>query len=125
MLIFLVKLIVEVIAMHLDVSKLKSTLESWGNVQVLISKVEMGDVDRTVININDLSFQSYGNHTDDYLSEETLQLVGKGYQVMDDTDIPIPYETYDIPVEGVIDFQNDGDRIHLVTNRASYTLTKM
>jgi hypothetical protein len=111
--------------MNLDVSNLKSTLESWGNVQVLISKVEMGDVDRTVINLNDLSLESTSRDTDDYLSDQTLQIVGKGYQVMEDTKVSIPYETYDIPVEAVIDYQNDGDRIHLVTNRASYTITRM
>jgi hypothetical protein len=111
--------------MNLDINQLKSTLQSWGNVQLLISKVEMGDVDQTVINLSELGFERYERHTDDYLSSATLQLVGKGYQVMEDTDIPMPYQTYDIPVEDVLDFQNDGDRIHLVTNRASYTITKM
>jgi hypothetical protein len=111
--------------MNLEISKIKSTLESWGDVQVLISKVEMGDVDRTIINLSDLSFETNSPDTDDYLSNQTLQLIGKGYQVTDNNDIAIPYGAYDIPIENVVDFQNDGDRIHLVTNRASYTISKM
>jgi hypothetical protein len=102
-----------------------STLRSWGKVQVLISKIDNGDIDQTVIQLNELSIEQREPDTDDYSSEATLELQGEGFQVLQDSVAALPYQSYDIPFEEIMDYHFDGDRLYLSTNRATYTITPL
>lgn len=108
-----------------EIDKLVSSLQAWGGTQVLISKEENGDRDRTVMKLEEISFADNGESIDGYVAPFSLQLAGNGRAIMNDTEIPMPSATYDIPMNQLYDAHFDGMRLYVTTDRGSYTISRI
>ncbi|HET7521975.1 MAG TPA: hypothetical protein VFJ73_01495 [Bacillales bacterium] len=108
-----------------EIYTLISSLKTWDGQQVLISKDENGDRDQTVMKLNDISVKNRGDTIDDYVAPAALQLKGEGRALMEDTDVPIPAGTYDIPLDQLYDAHFDGMRLYVSTDRGSYTISRI
>jgi hypothetical protein len=118
----------EVIMMHSNqnnVEEIVNALKAWDDQQILISREENGNLDQTVITLNDISIDDHGETIDGYVSPVSLLLEGNGRAVMEDTDVPMPSSTYDIPIDQVYDAHFDGIRLFVTTDRGSYTITRL
>lgn len=104
---------------------LYSSLKNWNGEEILISKTENHDGDQTVLTLDDVSITERGMTIDGYVSPLALKLRGEGRVVMEDTDVPLPAASYEIPLTGVEDAHFDGNWIYLLTERASYMITKL
>lgn len=110
---------------HNDIETLTEALNAWDGQQILISKEENGDQDQTVMRLNEVSLNERGQTIDGYVSPVSLLLEGDGRAVMEDTDVPMPSSSYDIPVNEIYDAHFDGLRLYVSTNRGSYTISRL
>lgn len=108
-----------------ELNTLISSLSAWDGKQILISKDENGDRDQTVLRLDDISIINRGETIDNYVSPASLKLQGDGYAILNDTDVPMPSASYDIPIDAVYDAHFDGMRLYLSTDRGSYTISPM
>lgn len=108
-----------------ELQSLISSLKTWDGRQVLISKEENGDRDQTILKLEDVLIANHNDTIDDYLSPVSLQLMGPGRAVMNDTDVPMPSALYDIPIDELYDAHFDGMRLYMTTGRGSYTISRM
>ncbi|GGH75434.1 hypothetical protein JOD43_000524 [Pullulanibacillus pueri] len=99
-----------------------SYLKAWEGSQILITKEEEGDIDQTVIDLHRLDFENYDNAFDDYLPQAALQLAGPG-QTLGETDSPLPYAQFDIPVDHLSEVQCSSEEIFIKTDRGTYMLS--
>ncbi|HET7627346.1 MAG TPA: hypothetical protein VFK44_03060 [Bacillales bacterium] len=106
----------------LDLRRLAESLKQWDDQQVLITKRENGDVDRTIMELEDVCVTHAGQSIDPYFSQTYLQLEGDGRAVMNDTEIPMPSASYEIPVDHLHDADFDGTKLSLTTDRGTYTI---
>lgn len=108
-----------------EIEELISSLRAWDDAEVLISKEEKGDRDQTVLKLSDISLTNNGETIDGYFAPLSLQLSGDGRTIMEDTDVPLPSGTYNIPMNELHDAHFDGMRLYVTTDRGSYTISRM
>ena len=106
-----------------ELNELIASLKKWDGRDLLISKQENGDRDQTVLRLEDIEMKSRGNTIDGYVSDASLQLKGMGRAVLNDTEVPMPSASYDIPIDAVYDVHFDGMRFYMSTDRGSYTIS--
>lgn len=106
----------------MDIQKAKETINHWVGQDVLLIKEEDGDVDETIISLNDVTFVERKPTIDGYVLPRALQLHGSGYVVLEDRNAPLPNDAYDIPLSEDLHIHTDEGALLIETSRASYTI---
>lgn len=105
-----------------QINAIQQSLSSWGGQRILITKEENGDLDQTILNLERVEMDE--NHfIDDYTPDHSIQLVGNGQTVFEHGNMPLPYQSYDIPIENIYKVSADQGRILIRTDRGTYTIT--
>jgi hypothetical protein len=101
----------------------KEALNKWVGSEITIFKEEDGDIDRTAVLLQDTEIEKL-NQIDDYILPFSLRLKGPGVVIADEENSPLPYQTYEIPFEHIVENHVQENEISFTTNRAVYTITK-
>ncbi|HET7657176.1 MAG TPA: hypothetical protein VFK37_02710 [Bacillales bacterium] len=108
---------------QVELSELIASLKKWDGRDLLISKQENGDRDQTVLKLENIEIKERGQSIDGYVSDASLQLKGQGRALLEDTEVPMPSASYDIPIDALYDAHFDGMRFYMSTDRGSYTIS--
>ncbi|MFT9846544.1 hypothetical protein [Aneurinibacillus sp. REN35] len=104
--------------------QIKQLLSRWQGKTLQITKEEDGDTDIITLLLHQVHVEDRPHTGDEYLPSCTVKLEGSGtIQNEDGEQIPIPYESYDIPLEEPINSHPDTEAVHIQTERASYHIT--
>ncbi|WCK52720.1 hypothetical protein PP175_14920 [Aneurinibacillus sp. Ricciae_BoGa-3] len=101
----------------------QEALNNWVGSEITIYKEEDGDIDRTAVLLQDTEIERI-NPIDDYILPFSLRLKGPGIVIADEEQSRLPYQTYEIPFEHIMERHVQENEISFKTNRAVYTITK-
>lgn len=102
-----------------------SALDRLKGNGVIITKDEIDDRDETSMQLESFALENYERPVDDYLSATTLQLAGGGETITDEHSEPLPYSSYDIPLEDIQSFNVTDGQVYLKTSRGEYTISSL
>lgn len=102
--------------------EVKDMIRPWMDQHVLLTKHEDGDIDKTVLKLKAITIVEREPSIDDYVSPQALQLHGNGFVLFKDRRTPLPYERYDIPLTDQLHVHRREGALHIVTERAQYTI---
>jgi hypothetical protein len=109
----------------LQIEELMAFLNQWNGQEVQIIKEEDGDMDLTVMTLNQTSLIERTPTIDGYVSPLSLRMEGNGYVVHENNHLEeLPLATFDIPVDSLREDHFDGTRLTLLTDRGTYTISK-
>ncbi|PAV31651.1 hypothetical protein CIL05_03055 [Virgibacillus profundi] len=107
----------------LSVEEFNEQLKQWHGQTVKITKHEMDDLDKTLLNLNTISYSTDAGTIDDYKSMHTLNLNGDGkIETTANQFEPLPSALYEIPLEDTSLYEFDGTRFIVSTDRAVYKI---
>lgn len=111
---------------YLSIETFNKQLQQWNGNTILISKKELEDEDETIMELQDVTYQTNTRRLDDYQPMHTLQLNGTGKIENEAQNLqPLPSSVYEIPLEDSSRYQFDGSRFMLTTDRGKYTIEKV
>lgn len=111
---------------YLSIEGFNDQLQQWNGNTVKISKHELEDVDETIIELQDVTYETNTRRMDDYQPMHTLKLNGTGKIENEAHNLqPLPSSVYEIPLEDSSHYQYDGSRFILTTDRGTYTIEKL
>ncbi|WP_051331225.1 hypothetical protein [Aneurinibacillus terranovensis] len=102
-------------------SELKAKLDQWIGQELLITKEEDGDIDKTHLSLKNTDIEQV-NSIDDYVLPFVLRLKGSGEVITDDGESPLPYECYEIPFKHITKSSMTDAELSFQTDRAIYKL---
>lgn len=109
----------------MNVQDMKTMLDHLVGHDILLTKREDGDIDKTIISLQSVSLVERGETIDGYVSPAALQLRGQGYVLQDNQKSPLPHQRYDIPLTDELNIRDDGDNMLLIeTERANYAIAR-
>ncbi|MDL4840892.1 hypothetical protein [Aquibacillus rhizosphaerae] len=108
---------------YLSVEEFNELLQKWNGQTIKITKNELDDDDKTVMELNSISYARDTRRIDDYEPMHALYLNGTGY-VQTDANEPqsLPESHYEIPLEDSTLYQYNNSQFHLITDRGTYTI---
>ncbi|WLD94802.1 hypothetical protein [Alkalihalobacillus sp. AL-G] len=106
----------------METEQLIGTLNNWVSQQLLIQKEEMNDLDETFLTLEDVRYKPQPRDTEDYMEGNTLQLSGEGLILEGQMTASLPYESYDIPLEGLENVMIAEDNLSFDTARGRYRI---
>ncbi|WP_047151061.1 hypothetical protein [Aneurinibacillus tyrosinisolvens] len=108
-----------------EVSQLKDALDAWCGQTLLITKEEDGDTDSTILQLDEVVVKEREETVDDYIPSRSLLLKGNG-SVRSETAVaaPLPYESYEIPIEEIYESELGAADVQIVTDRARYRIVR-
>lgn len=107
----------------LSVEEFNTLLNQWNGKNIVISKLEMGDEDETVMALKTVSYSKDTRRIDDYEPMHALQLNGSGeIETEANNSESLPESLYEIPIEDSTQYQFDGRKFSLITERGIYTI---
>lgn len=107
----------------LSVEEFNALLNQWNGHDIKILKYEMGDEDETTMALKTISYSKNTRRIDDYEPMHALKLNGIGkVETEDQEHKPLPKSLYEIPIEDSTQFQFDGKKFSLITDRGIYTI---
>lgn len=111
---------------YVSIETFNEQLQQWNGNTVKISKHELEDEDETIMELQDVTYQTSTRRLDDYQSMHTLQLNGTGKNENEAHDLqPLPSSIYEIPLEDSSRYQFDGSRFVLTTERGKYMIERV
>lgn len=111
---------------NLSIETFNEQLQQWNGNTVKISKHELEDKDETILELQDVIYETDTRRLDDYQPMHTLKLNGTGKIENEAHNLqPLPSSVYEIPLEDSSQYQFDGSRFVLNTDRGRYTIEKM
>ncbi|WP_431802299.1 hypothetical protein [Halobacillus andaensis] len=110
----------------LTVEEFNQLLQQWSGETIKITKQELEDEDSIIMQLNDISYETDTRRLDEYEPMHALHLNGTGTTQTNEQDLqPLPSSLYEIPLEDSTQYQFEGDRFSLVTERGSYTIERV
>src|SRR5699024_7085493 len=110
----------------LSIETFNEQLQQWNGNTVKISKYELADEDETIMELQDVTYQTNSRRLDDYQPMHTLILNGTGKIENEEHDQkPLPLSEYEIPLEDTSRYQFDGSRFVLNTDRGKYMIERV
>lgn len=107
----------------LSIEAFNELLNKWNGKKIKIAKHEIGDDDETFMKLRDISYAKDTRRIDDYVPKHALQLNGVGEVENEDNELePLPSSEYEIPLEDSAEYQFDGNKFTLNTDRGVYTI---
>lgn len=107
---------------RMNIQETRDMINQWAGQDVLLIKEEDGDVDKTVISLKDVTFSQRGATIDDYVSPDTLQLHGEGYVLLEDQNVPLPNDSFDIALSDDMAIRSENGTLEIRTDRAAFTV---
>jgi hypothetical protein len=104
-------------------SEVRNTLADWVGGHIIIEKKEQDDLDKTIMKLEDFTFQHRGESVDDYTASTLLQLKGEGKVISDEAAVPLPHSIFEIPLEELDNVKKEATELVFFTNRASYHIS--
>ncbi|MDP4551815.1 hypothetical protein Q9251_13125 [Alkalihalobacillus macyae] len=102
---------------------LRNALTEWIGGHLIIEKKELDDVDKTIMKLEDFTFQHRGETVDDYTASTLLQLKGEGKVISDEATVPLPHSLFEIPIENISEVNHQTTELMIATERASYHIS--
>jgi hypothetical protein len=108
----------------LSVEEFNALINQWVGNPVKITKHEMDDVDRTVMNLTDVSYERNTRRIDDYVPMHNLLLSGNGQieTLATMSNQPLPSSVYEIPLQDNSLYEYDGEKFFITTDRGVYKI---
>ncbi|WP_404450615.1 hypothetical protein LG329_09675 [Virgibacillus necropolis] len=107
----------------LSVEEFNELIKQWTGKNIKISKQEIRDNDETLMKLEDISYSKDTRRIDGYEAMHAIQFNGSGKIENEDHNFkPLPSSTYEIPLEDTTQYQYDGSRFALNTDRGAYTI---
>ncbi|MCT2535243.1 hypothetical protein NC661_21170 [Aquibacillus koreensis] len=108
---------------YLSVEEFNELLQKWSGEKINIFKHELEDDDRTLMELDSISYIKDTRRLDDYEPMHALLLNGKGNIETDKEGFqPLPSDYYEIPLEESTLYQFDQSQFSLITERGTYTI---
>lgn len=98
-------------------------LEAHINQTLLIRKEEQGDIDKLRLTLEHIAFRNNKQGSDDYTNGKALLLQGNGVVINGHEELPLPQNTFVVPLNGLRNVSDGQEQLKLETERASYTFT--
>lgn len=108
----------------LSVEEFNELLNNWNGQSIKISKIELNDIDETLMHLQHISYETNTRRIDRYEPMHSLQLNGIGnvHTEAMDSKQPIPSSVYEIPLEDTSLYEFDGSTFLLSTSRGVYKI---
>ncbi|SDQ06083.1 hypothetical protein [Virgibacillus salinus] len=107
----------------LSIEEFNELLNNWNGQTIKISKIELDDVDETLIQLKNISYSTNTRRIDDYEPMHALQFNGIGNVNTDSKEHqPLPSEIYEIPLEDSSLYEFNGSSFLLSTSRGVYKI---
>jgi hypothetical protein len=97
-------------------------LEEHRDQSILIHKLEQADSDHVRIRLSGVEYKPETESIDGYTNESALRLLGQGTVFNGGQSLPLPYDSFIIPVSGLTLMESVDNRMILKTDNAEYTL---
>lgn len=112
--------------LFLTIDELNDLLNQWTGQYIRVTKHEIDDLDRTVIDLESISYNKSHDTIDDYQSKYTMHLNGVGHVMTEQNKArPLPENQYDIPLEEDALYEFDGAGFIISTERGIYKIDIM
>lgn len=112
--------------MPVNVREAKKMIDQWAGRDILLTKEEDGDIDQTVMTLENASIVERKESIDDYVSPTALQLHGEGYVIFDgERQAPLPNNAYDIPLTDNVHMHAGENTLFIETERAKYSVANV
>lgn len=93
--------------------------------ELMIGRNEIIDLDEVELQFDHATLgQNDYEDPDDYVTKKAILLHGKGLIRCEPVDEELPFDAYEIPVEGAWRVETDDDSVHIKTERANYLIQK-
>lgn len=105
----------------LTIEQFNDLLKQWNGKNIKISKVEMDDYDETLMQLQNISYETNRGSIDDYEPIHSLKLIGDG-KIQTDTGNyqDLPSSMYEIPLQDSTLYEFDGTEFLISTDRGVY-----
>lgn len=108
----------------LSIEEFNALMQQWSGRKIKITKHEINDIDRTVMNLQSVSYDQNTRRIDDYAPKYSLLLNGDG-QIETLTALsnePLPSSNYEIPLEDNSLYEFNGKKFIITTDRGIYKI---
>lgn len=107
----------------LTIEQFNELLKKWNGKTVKITKLEMDDLDETILDLSAILYSAETKDIDGYEAMHTLNLNGDGIiQTTADQFQPLPATLYEIPLQDSSLYEFDGSCFIISTDRAVYKI---
>ena len=108
----------------LSVEEFNVLLQQWSGRTIKITKHELDDVDQTVLNLQNISYDQNLRRIDDYVPKHSLLLHGDGQieTLTTMSNVSLPSSNYEIPLQDDSLYEFNGETFVLTTNRGVYKI---
>lgn len=108
----------------LSVEEFNVLLRQWSGRTIKITKHELDDVDQTVLNLQNISYDQNLRRIDDYVPKHSLLLHGDGQieTLTTMSNVSLPSSNYEIPLQDDSLYEFNGETFVLTTNRGVYKI---
>ncbi len=108
----------------LSIEEFNALIQQWNGRSIKITKHEMDDVDQTVMNLSDVSYEQNTRRIDDYVPMHNLLLNGDGHieTLAAMSTQPLPSSVYEIPLQNNSLYEYDGEKFFITTERGVYKI---
>ncbi|WP_246206770.1 hypothetical protein [Virgibacillus ihumii] len=108
----------------LSIEEFNELLTQWNGQTIKISKLELDDLDETIVALDHISYAANTRRLDDYEPMHALQLNGTGNIQTDTASASqvLPSSLYEIPIEDDSLYEFDGTRFLISTTRGVYKI---
>ncbi|MFD1451852.1 hypothetical protein [Oceanobacillus sojae] len=108
----------------LSIEEFNTLIQQWNGEKIKITKHEINDIDQTIINLQNISYDQNMRSTDGYVPKHSLLLNGDGQietlAAMDNE--PLPSSTYEIPLQDDSLYEFNGKKFFITTDRGVYKI---
>lgn len=109
--------------LFLTIEEFNELLNRWTGQYIRVTKHEIDDLDETIIELEDISYNKNHDSIDDYQSKYTMHLNGEGQVLTEQNKArPLPENQYDIPLEEDTLYEFDGSQFIISTERGIYKI---
>lgn len=108
----------------LSIEEFNALIQQLNGRSIKITKHEMDDVDQTVMNLRDVSYEQNTRRIDDYVPMHNLLLNGDGHieTLAAMSNQPLPSSVYEIPLQNNSLYEYDGEKFFITTERGVYKI---
>src|SRR5690625_1648844 len=107
----------------LSIEQFNDLLNEWSGNNIKISKLELDDLDETIMALEKITYVNEIPTIDGYEPVHTLQLNGTGIvQTENRVSQPLPSSIYEIPLEANTLYEYNGSTFLISTHRGAYKI---
>ncbi|WP_052675888.1 hypothetical protein [Paenibacillus sp. IHBB 10380] len=108
--------------MHMQLLEVSDWLNAHINESIWIDKREQEDLDQVRVQLEEIGFRESTQSLDGYTDGSAILLHGAGHVIKEEQEVPLPQNTFEIQVSGLVQAYVKNDKAYLETERANYSL---